>query len=531
MSNMDKYESFFRYTSGRWLYNEKEQLAIRYVRFNVDALKKVAAEAVGASYCTDIRKTHEGAFNKIFMLRFDNNAELVAKIPTPLVSPPHLCTASEVATMDYVRNVMGLPVPKVFGWCSRAETTDVGAEYILMEKIDGVVLSASWTKLKGQDAVDMMEQLISCEQSFSRHKFSQIGSLYYKEDVAPALQGRRLYADGVPDNEASDRFRIGPLAMWEVWCGRRVNITLDRGPWPDIMSFFSGIVRIQEEYLRFFARARPAPFDRPSEDASPSSYIPYFHRFLQVAPTLLPSMELQYPVLWHEDLHRSNIMMQPSGLPPVAAVLDWQTVSALPLILQAVSAAYIVYDGDPRIEIVPGNEKPRMPANYDELPPDEKRYLRIQQGLALRWKLYQSFMYQRCPSQWAALHHPYRPWLTSFMIELFASWFHGVSPLRQILVEIQSEWDSIAPGQPFPCPIDETELKRHETEYERTVLYKENVESLRADLGSGFDGEVSHNQYLQVKKLNEKMKFRWNEEEMGGPYPFQDGGYSYWLDF
>jgi hypothetical protein len=35
--------------------------------------------------------------------------------------------------MDYARTVLGLPVPKVFGWSASADGTDVGAEYILIE--------------------------------------------------------------------------------------------------------------------------------------------------------------------------------------------------------------------------------------------------------------------------------------------------------------------------------------------------------------------------------------------------------------
>ena len=75
------------------------------------------------------------SFNKIFNLKFYNYSELIAKIPYPLLIPRHLCTASEVATIDYERTLLGLPVPKVFGWSASAERTDVGAEYILMEKV------------------------------------------------------------------------------------------------------------------------------------------------------------------------------------------------------------------------------------------------------------------------------------------------------------------------------------------------------------------------------------------------------------
>lgn len=36
------------------------EMAIRYVRFNVEALQEIAAMTLGAAYCTSMTKTHEG---------------------------------------------------------------------------------------------------------------------------------------------------------------------------------------------------------------------------------------------------------------------------------------------------------------------------------------------------------------------------------------------------------------------------------------------------------------------------------------
>lgn len=169
-----------------------------------------------------------GGFNKIFNLKFDNGSELIAKIPYPLLTPRHLCTASEVATMDYARNVLGLPVPKVFGWSASADKTDVGAEYILMEKVEGVEVYQRYKDLRSE-GFELINQVNAMERAFVCRRFSQIGSLYYKEDVELELQGRPLYAEGAED-DASVRFRIGPYVDWDVWRGTRANVEADRGP-------------------------------------------------------------------------------------------------------------------------------------------------------------------------------------------------------------------------------------------------------------------------------------------------------------
>jgi hypothetical protein len=41
-----EFEQFFRYTSGRWLWDEGQQLQDRYRAFNVAGLQDLAAEAI-----------------------------------------------------------------------------------------------------------------------------------------------------------------------------------------------------------------------------------------------------------------------------------------------------------------------------------------------------------------------------------------------------------------------------------------------------------------------------------------------------
>lgn len=92
----------FQYTSGRWLWGEKEQLAARYVKFDVAALCQAAADAVGSRSCTDITILTEGNFNKVMLLTMNDGKEVIAKIPNPNAGHPHFVTSSEVATMEFV---------------------------------------------------------------------------------------------------------------------------------------------------------------------------------------------------------------------------------------------------------------------------------------------------------------------------------------------------------------------------------------------------------------------------------------------
>jgi hypothetical protein len=95
-------EQFYKNTSGRWLWNEKYQLARRYVEFDLPGLLQVSAQAIGARSCIKVEKLPEGNFSKVFLITMEDGRELIAKIPNPNAGQPHLTTASEAATMDYV---------------------------------------------------------------------------------------------------------------------------------------------------------------------------------------------------------------------------------------------------------------------------------------------------------------------------------------------------------------------------------------------------------------------------------------------
>jgi hypothetical protein len=96
------FEHFFRYTSGRWLWDEEQQLRDRYRAFNVAGLQGLAARAVGSGGCVSMTKLAEGGFNKVFRLVMDDGKSVLARIPNPNAGPSFNTTASEVATMEFV---------------------------------------------------------------------------------------------------------------------------------------------------------------------------------------------------------------------------------------------------------------------------------------------------------------------------------------------------------------------------------------------------------------------------------------------
>lgn len=172
-----------------------------------------------------------GAHNRVFLLTFDDGTKAVARIPFSTAGPPHLTTASEVATMDYARNILSLPVPKVLAWSSRASGTPVGCEFIIMEYVEGVPLADRVPEHNDGELANCAEAIAKMLRRFCTVRFSQIGCIYYKEDVTEELQARPLYAKGSSHGlGGEDRFRIGPSVRREFWRGSRRELDVDRGP-------------------------------------------------------------------------------------------------------------------------------------------------------------------------------------------------------------------------------------------------------------------------------------------------------------
>ena len=168
----------------------------------------------------------------MFLLSFDNGSEAIARIPSSaIVGNSYAVTASEVATMDYLRRFCGVKIPRVLAWSCAPYRKVVGTDFILMERTPGVLLADRWHLVQNDEAHHVVMNALNVELRISGTAFSQIGSLYFKGDVSPELQQRPLFLNE-EDNESepADLYRIGPSTDRLWWCGRRSRLSIHRGP-------------------------------------------------------------------------------------------------------------------------------------------------------------------------------------------------------------------------------------------------------------------------------------------------------------
>lgn len=136
----------------------------------------------------------------MFLLRAKNGREVIARIPTPIAGPPHYTTASEAATINFLRTVLKLPVPEVLAY-SASSDNPVGAEYILMERVEGESLSSRWLSLTTDEVKDIMTQIAVMERKIFDFQFPAYRSLYHKKGL-----------DGETQIPVVEDFCIGPVS-------------------------------------------------------------------------------------------------------------------------------------------------------------------------------------------------------------------------------------------------------------------------------------------------------------------------------
>ncbi|KAE8153166.1 phosphotransferase enzyme family protein [Aspergillus avenaceus] len=502
-----------RFTSGRWLWNEQQQLACRYVKFDLSALLQLATSVIGSRSCTQVLKISEGQYNKVFQLTMDDGRELIAKLPNPNAGRPHFTTASEVATMDFLRNELDLPVPRVYAWSSRASENPLGAEYILMEKQTGVILTDVWDSLRGKQKVQLLDQIVDIERRLAAIQFSKYGSLYYTADHPDESDSSsHLYLDSNGNEVRSKTFSIGPTNHPSFFDFGRGELDIDRGPWPTITEYVAAIAR------REIATAK-AGFRYPLMPEGlfhgPRQYQPNFFKklsalenYLKVAPYILPENKATHAsVLWHGDLHSQNIFVAPEDPGRITGIIDWQSTSACPLFMQVRRPAFLDYNG-PMPESL---GKVPLPPNFDSMDPDEQRKAKKLHRAQTLHNLYLVRCLQTNEAVFQAIQG--QNTLRHQASVVPGSVCMDYEPLlHSLLRDVEKEWTHIvqhSPGTPFPLHLSDEDIQQQEQDGELWAQGVELMNTFVSDTGcfKHWDGRVSDADYDKSRKeLDEGVK-------------------------
>ncbi|EEQ83333.1 phosphotransferase enzyme family protein [Blastomyces dermatitidis ER-3] len=301
-------EEFFKFTRGRFVIDEAENLRKREIRFDLNKLAYVAADSVGATKCISIKKYPDSMFDKTFLMSMENGREVVAKVPNPNAGIAHFTTASEVATMDFARKILDTPAPRVYSWNSQAKSHPVGAEFIIMDKIEGVPLSQVWNMMKLPQKLQVLLAMTRLQKQWLGVSFSRYGSLYYAGDVHPPPDNHYI-KDGkaVKDSEVA----IGPTTGRDWFDGGRSVLDIERGPWASLMQYLQVVATRETKAIQslkppkqiaLFCGPKLCRLDKEKKLTALAWY-------RQIIDALIPKdTAITNPRLWHNDLHDDNIL-------------------------------------------------------------------------------------------------------------------------------------------------------------------------------------------------------------------------------
>ncbi|KAI9699844.1 MAG: Phosphotransferase enzyme [Bogoriella megaspora] len=464
-----EYEDFYRYTSGRWLWDEDTRLRERYKCFNVPELKRIAARTVGARSCISMVKLAEGGFNKVFRLAMNNGSVVIARIPNPNAGPSFKTTASEVATMNFARTILEIPVPKVLSWSADVKNP-VQSEYILMEEAAGDQLGGAWDNLELHTKLKIVDDIIAIEKKFLSLSFTRYGNLYFKRDAFRGCQKAEITGD-LPQSlkkEVENVFVIGPVVDRDFWHRERATMDIDRGPCEQhyirhtarVLLTFTG--KRPRDYLqavgqreiawigRYAATNPPNPLIKTSEaQRNPEAHTALYKKFLQVADYLLPSDHQIRPTLWHWDIHAPNIFVHGDQ---ITNLIDWQDTWLGPLFLQAQHPRLVDYDGKVML---------RLPENYETLQVDEKARVRTQVERSIILWAYETESRKANPIVHDILHLCQGRTRRDTVAFSANTWDKDIIPFRQCLIRVARHWSEI--NSEIPCPINftEEEIRAH----------------------------------------------------------------------
>ncbi|KXT03812.1 hypothetical protein AC578_712 [Pseudocercospora eumusae] len=382
-------EQYFAFTRYRFVQNEAHEMAARYVRFQVEELKKVAAAAVRSESCVKFEKFPEGAHSKAFLLTMNDGKRAVAKIPNPVAGQAHFTTASEVATMSLMRNSLGLPVPQVYAWCSRAAETPVCAEYIIMSEADGVPLESFWKRMKLSDRIQVVKEIAECESKWCAAKFEGYGSIYFANDLESGA-GLPLghFNSGV---SSSQPFALGPTTGRDWADAGRLSVEFNRGPWRTLNEYMEAIGEREMASVRTLPRLPPSryilygPGTYQTTREKKLRAIEYYLRLYR--HLLPPDSAIQRPSAWHTDLHAANIYVDPANPTKITSIIDWQSTEVAPLFVQARQPYFLDHAG-PQTK---GLDRPERPSNFPELSREEQwaaDWLLLDQNVCVAYRMW-----------------------------------------------------------------------------------------------------------------------------------------------
>ena len=270
----------------------------------------------------------EGAFNKLYTINVaagnvPGPRQYIFRVTSPV--EPFYKTASEVATLSYIREYTSIPVPRVIAHCSTTDN-ELGCEWILMEKVPGVTLDSIWSGLD----MEMKNRVTKLVASFvvqlrGRRRFKSIGNLYFSKDLGRV----GVVAHVVPTED--EKYVLGPIVIPYMFAGgRKLRVSRNLGPYSNDAEYMTALAASGSEEMKLLLSADAHLHDDFDEDLAEDAedIMEVLDGLQTISATLFPSRPCRF-ALHHGDLSLSNILIDPVTH-EITGIVDWECVGTRP---------------------------------------------------------------------------------------------------------------------------------------------------------------------------------------------------------
>ena len=286
--------------------------------------------------CPSIRIFAHGGFNKVFLIIFPAGVEVIARIPFPK-DYSEIRMRSEIATMLFARQRLGLPAPRLFAWCLTADHP-VGAPFILMERLPGVPLSENlWFNTLSPDNRKLLLGRIA--ESHARLvrslPFTEVGNLFVSD-----MEKVQSHPDKALPDEC---FYVGPFVPSQKFSNDRKDVPNPTSSFPTILDHWKRASCLEFEAAHARWARKGDPYIVSEDDAgmalnnqpqTTADFADAYRNLNAILGAYHTPPEFSSLCLWHNDFAFRNILIDPDTL-TITGMLDWEDVSIVPLILAA----------------------------------------------------------------------------------------------------------------------------------------------------------------------------------------------------
>ena len=245
----------------------------------------------------------------------------------------------------------------------------------------------------------------------------------------------------------------------------------------DVHSYVKAAVDCEVKWIQSYSNTSDAQ-NQIGARHSAVQHITLLHKWLSLAPAVLPSREHYMPTLSHPDLHAANIFVNDKNSISVTAVIDWQGAAIRPL-FETVTPDFVNVDAkNLKCAKLPGGDlqQPVLPDNFDELSVAQKSEARVEIRQVVSNYQFLKLVHRLRPGLYATLRLHQMENLRRAIYYSSHSWSDGLPLLEQSLLSLTAGYGDYIPASinhPV-CPVlfSDDDVKRHEKEF-RDIIHPE----------------------------------------------------------